>query len=442
MRYYFSSSAKQLKTIRDFATEKMVVHSGPFGCGKTRCLVEAFGWYCMRLQELGTVGLTFILAGRTQQAVKRNMCNVLTDLFGNDFKYTGSHADGKDKDATLFGQNIYLIGFNDNSSREKFQGITEIIGILHDECTLCSQEQFDYAIGRLRGEINTDQDTEDNREYIEINDNSIYKNTVKIPEGTVSMWYCGSCNPDRPNHFIKQYIDSGIIHNVKWYRHDAIWKGSEEYYNKLALQYKNNPAFFARYLKGQWTSADRMIYCMFQPHVHIINTIDFSIDYKAFKRNFISIDYGGDHPTAIILGSINFQGIYIISKELKIRNTAPSDICGEVGKFIKYVNDEGGVINNIFIDPSAKALKDELTKFDIHYDNAMNSHADGIGFIQNQFSLNKLFILSNCTELLGEIYSYHYKDNNSGKDEVYKVDDDLVDAMRYGVYTDSVVGGR
>ena len=32
-------------------------------------------------------------------------------------------------------------------------------------------------------------------------------------------------------------------------------------------------------------------------------------------------------------------------------------------------------------------------------------------------------------------------DNNSGKDEVIKVGDDFCDALRYGVYTDSVIGG-
>lgn len=444
MKIRCSYSAKQLVTIRDFAKDKMVIHSGPFGCGKTRCLVEAFGIYCMRLKQLGTTGLTFVLAGRTQQAVKRNMGNVLANQFGNDFKYTRSNVDGKDRDAILFDQNIYIIGFNDNSSREKFQGITEIMGILHDESTLCTQEHFDYAMGRLRGEINIDTDEDEDGEYIEINNNDLkLKNNIKVPKGTVSMWYCGSCNPDNPTHFIKQYIDTGLINNIKWYRKDAIWKGSKEYYNKLELQYRGNPSFFARYLKGEWTSADRMVYCMFQPKIHIINNNEVNIDYKSFKRNFIAVDYGGDHPTAITLGSINYQNIYIISYELKLRNTAPSDICKKIGELIKYIIDLGAVIHNVYVDPSAKALKDEMTKFDIHYTNALNSHADGIGFVQNQFSLNKLYIMDICNELIGEIYSYHYKENNnSGRDEVVKVGDDLVDSMRYGVYSDSVIGGR
>lgn len=440
MRMRCSYSPKQLVTIRDFAKDKMVVHSGPFGCGKTRCLVEAFGIYCYRLKQIGTTGLTFVLAGKTQQAVKRNMGNVLAKQFGDDFKYTKSNKDGMDRDAILFGQNLYLIGFNDSTSREKFQGISDIMGILHDECTLCTQEQFDYAHGRLRGEINLENDMEEEEgEFIEVEDSSIDLNLVAVPDGTVAMWYVGSCNPDSPNHFIKQYIDEGIVKNVKWFIRDAIWKGAKDYYEKLARQYKGNPAFFARYLKGKWTSADRMVYCMFQPKVHILSSLEYELSYKQFRSNFLAVDYGGDHPTAILLISKNHQGIYIISKELLLRNTAPSDIVQKMAEMIDFLENEGSYCADVYIDPSAKALKDEMVKRGINYTHAMNSHVDGIGFIQTELSTGKLFIMDNCINLIGEIYSYHYKDTNDGKDSVEKKGDDCVDAMRYGVYTDSVL---
>lgn len=442
MRIRCSYSPRQLVTIRDFAKDKMVVHSGPFGVGKTKALVEAFALYCMELQRLGTTGLTFVLAGKTQQTVKRNMCNVLSKQFGKDFRYFKGNKDGLDRDAILFGQNIYIIGFNDASSREKFQGITDIMGILHDECTLCTKEQFDYAHGRLRGEVNVEEEgvEEEEGEFIEVDDNSnLDLNSIKIPEGTVPMWYVGSCNPDVPTHFIKQYIDEGIIINIRWFRKDAIWKGAKEYYERLKRQYKNNPAFYNRYLKGEWTSADRMVYCMFQPKTHILNSNEIEVNYKQFKRTFISVDYGGDHPTAILLISVNYQGVYIISKNWKLRNTAPSDIVQKLAEIVDYIISCGVVCSNIYVDPSAKGLKDEMTKRGLEYTNALNNHLDGIGCIQTKLSTNSLFILDSCSELIEEIYSYRYKDNTTGKDEVVKVGDDFVDSMRYGVYTDSVI---
>ena len=142
-------SQRQLYTIKTFGRQSMgqfVLHSGCCGCGKTYSLVEAFGLYCLELKKQGIEGLTFVLLGKTQQAVKKNMCNVLSKLFGSDFRYDSSKASGTVKDAVLFGQNIYIIGLNDNSSESKFRGISDIMGILHDEAVLCTQEQFDYIM--------------------------------------------------------------------------------------------------------------------------------------------------------------------------------------------------------------------------------------------------------------------------------------------------------
>lgn len=444
MRFRCSYSAKQLVTIRDFAKHKMVVHSGPFGVGKTRCLVEAFGIYCCKLQEIGTTGLTFVLAGKTQQAVKRNMCNVLSNQFGKDFTYFKGNSDGLDRDAILFGQNIYIIGFNDSSSREKFQGITDIMGILHDECTLCTQEQFDYARGRLRGEVNiVGDDLEDDGDYIDVPDGSfsLDLNSIRVPDGTVPMWYVGSCNPDVPTHFIKKYIDSGLLLNIRWYMRDAIWKGAKDYYKDLARQYSNNPAFYDRYLRGLWTSADRMVYCMFNPKFHVLSSSELDLDFSSFRRNIIAVDYGGDHPTAIVLIHLNFQGVYIASRCWKLRNTAPSSIVQVIADIVDSLIKLNSRCDNIFVDPSAKALKDELVKRGLSFNNALNSHKDGIGFVQNLLSTNRLYIMDCCEDLISEIYSYRYKDNMTGKDDVVKIGDDLVDALRYGVYSDSVIGG-
>lgn len=416
-----SYSNKQLRVIRDFGTDKnkrFVLHSGPFGCGKTYSLVVAFGLYCLKLSQAGVRGLNFVLLGKTQQSVKKNMCNVLAKLFGADFRYDGSKKDGVVKDATLFGQVLYIIGLNDTSSETKFRGISDIMGILHDEAVLCSQDQFDYIMGRLRGEHNN-----------------------LVPDQFVQQWYVGSTNPDAPTHFLLDYIKKNILRVEQWSIEDAAWDGCEEYYRRLKLLYKDNPSFYARYLLGKWVAADRMVYSMFNPKKHVVDSNETYIEYKNMRRNFISIDYGSDHPTAVLLISINHQGIYIISKEYKFRNTAPSDIVQHVGLMVQFLIDSGSYCSSIYVDPSAVAIKDELVKHKLDYRNALNEHQAGIGFIQTLMALGRLLILDCCENLIGEIYTYKYKDNNSGKDEVVKLDDDFCDSMRYGCYTDSVLAG-
>ena len=93
----------------------------------------------------------------------------------------------------------------------------------------------------------------------------------------------------------------------------------------------------------------------------------------------------------------------------------------------------------MYIDPSAAALKDELRKVGIDYVNAFNSHKDGIGTVRSFLALSKLIIFDTCTNLINEFYSYQFKSETS--DEVVKIEDDFVDALRYGVHTDSTIGG-
>ena len=415
-------SKRQLYTIKTFGKEpckQFTLHSGPFGCGKTYSIMIAFGVYCLELKRLGIKGLTFVLLGKTQQSVKKNMCNVLSKLYGEDFKYDASLKSGTVKDATLFDQNIYIIGLNDTSSESKFRGISDIMGIVHDEAVLCTKEQFEYIIGRLRGEK--------------------YNN---FPDNYLQHWYVGSTNPDVPNHFILQYVKDGVIDMVHWYMRDACWDGADEYYNRLRLLYKDNKAFYNRYLLGKWTSADRMVYVMFNPKQHVYDSDGVELDYKQMKRHIIAVDYGGDHPTAILCIHLNHQGVYIVDHEYKFQNTAPSKICEHIGRVIDFTLYLGGTVPSVSVDPSAKALKDELTSRGIEYTNALNSHIDGIGCVQNLLSLNKIIISDECKNLINEMYSYRYKDNSNGKDEVIKLGDDFVDSLRYGVYTDSMLGGR
>ena len=159
------------------------------------------------------------------------------------------------------------------------------------------------------------------------------------------------------------------------------------------------------------------------------------------KRTWIAVDYGSNHPTAILVISKSWSGEYIVSRECKLTKTAPSAIVQKIAEYIQFLNNEGVGCDAVYVDPSARGLKDEMIKQGIDFLDAKNSHEDGIGFIRNMFSMDKLFIMDTCPELIAEIYSYVFKDNKSGKDEVVKVGDDLVDSMRYGVYTDSIVRG-
>lgn len=399
---------------------------GPFGCGKTHTVLQAFGLYLLLLNQFTDKRFNFVLVGRTQVAVKRNLCNVLSDLFGEDFSYDGSRKDGKVRDAVLFGHSLYIVGLNDQGAEGRIRGLTDIMGMIHDEVSLCSEEQFDLIQGRLRGA----------------------KLPPEVPTVFRTGWYLGTTNPDVPTHWILKKAERGpegekpVLELVKWTMDDAIMESEkkvEEYYDKLKRTYRTSEALYRRYVLGEWTGNDLQVYPQFNPKIHIVKASEVDIDYKQMRRTFLSVDYGSNHPTAILLISRTYDGEYVVSREIKLTTTAPSDIVNKISLLYQELADQGVTLSPMYVDPSAAALKDELRKVGIDYINAFNSHKDGIATVRSFLALSKLIIFDSCTNLVNEFYSYQFKNENS--DDVVKLEDDFVDALRYGVHTDSMIGG-
>ena len=60
--------------------------------------------------------------------------------------------------------------------------------------------------------------------------------------------------------------------------------------------------------------------------------------------------------------------------------------------------------------------------------------------IASLFKTNKLLILEDNVDVFKkEIYNYVWK---SGKDEPIKQNDDVLDSLRYAIYTDAKLGGN
>lgn len=421
-----------LYTVASFGQYPVQIHCGVFGCGKSYSTAQALGIICKLLKEdCGLTGLTFVVAGRTQKVVMGTIGGELANLFGDDYVISKSIKDGKRKDAILFGQNIIYIGNSTVNSEASWRGISNIVGILCDEITLISEDQYRFMLGRLRG-----------------NFEDIKKAIDKLPAGHILRslqlgFLVGSCNPDNPKHWTKTLIDSGNCQFLNWTMNDACWSGADAYYDKLMKQYPPGSLHYRRYLLGEWTGAEGMVFSSFDKLNNILSLSEYDIDYSAFDRMVLGVDYGSNHPTAIVLvGVDDSTNTYIVVDEWKLKGTAPSEIVFRIKRIIDDVDSQGGEIKHIFIDPSAVAIKDELTKNRISYIHANNRHLDGIGCINSKLYNKQLYIMDNCEGLINEIYGYVYKDNNTGKDEVVKVDDDLCDAMRYAVYTDNSMYGN
>lgn len=420
-----SYGAKQLEIIRDIGKDKFSLHVGCFGCGKTYSIEVALGYLCLKLRNEGLTGLNIVLLGKTQQAVKKNQCNVLSSCFGNDFKYDTSKKDGKTKDAVLFGQYIHIIGLNDKNSEGKFRGISDIFCIIHDEAVLCTEEQFEYINGRLRGEFSSD------------------KMRIFNKLGITPCFYLGSTNPDSPVHWLKKLIDSSFFDRVtSWGMGDARWKGAKEYYTRLMKLYKNNALFYDRYLKGLWVSAEGLVWSSFDYKKNVIDHTEYfkdenKIDYSGFNRVVIGVDWGSKHDTAFVVLGYS-SGVYVALRCLTYSGQAPSNLAKELSLLINNI-ERTHKVDAVYVDGAGKAYNDELIKYNIDYYLADKAH-EKIPMIDSAFATEELYILDNCDALINAIYEYKFKEN-SVDDTINRVNDDPCDGLRYAFVTDKKIRG-
>lgn len=426
-------SLMQLWTIKNFGKReyfampgkpynRRVVNVGPAGVGKTRSILTAFGIYLMNLKEKGYTKLHFALMGRTLGTIKRNMGNVLSELFGENFKYDNSRINGIVVDARLFNYPLFFIGLNDTNAETRIRGLSDITGAILDEHTLISEEQYSLILFRIRGGI-------------------------QLPEPYVNNWLVSSTNPDSPRHWLlKNYIKKDLIKVINWRCSDANWDGFESYIADIKEQTRHDKSRYERFVLGRWTLAEGLVYSAFSPK----NVVEGQVDYSQIKRTWVSADYGSNHKTSIQVHHMTYQGIRIISQVYEYERTAVSDIAHKIVTLIDVETEQlipyrqtfyghEDIVINVYVDPAAQALQDELRKLGISPINAKNSHKDGIAYVNSQFSDCLLYILRNeGTQLLiDEIYNYKYNPSEKAKDgEVIKINDDHCDALRYGVYTD------
>lgn len=393
-------SRRQIDTISTFGQYRYRIHVGPYGCGKSYALSAGFGLH-LKSRKPGRLG--YLIVAKTAALAKSTIGDELSGLFGSDYQVTSSRkVDDKSKDAMLFGHRIYFGGMNDKEAIKRILG-KSYKGILCDEVTSISQEHFDLLQGRLRGDP--------------------------------PHWFEGSCNPQGPQHWLKLMLDNdrtNRYHLTNWTMNDNRCSWAPGYYSDLMEQYRNQPALLARYIYGEWSAADNIVYGdTFNPKYHIISRAELAgAQYKYFK---IGIDFGMENPTVALLCGVMPGGEHIVLDELYMPHAKNLDTI--IQKIIALYQSAPGKVVGVYIDPSAAVLSKGLTSGGLwNIRKANNDVIDGIQSVNTMLSTDKLFICEDCTNTINEFYTYSYskKDNEI----VEKVNDHCMDALRYLIHTD------
>jgi len=145
-----------------------------------------------------------------------------------------------------------------------------------------------------------------------------------------------------------------------------------------------------------------------------------------FKDTIFGLDFGFNHPMALVEVGIRDEGIYLKEKYYE-QGKITKDLIKELPVLIQNKN------SYIYADHAEpdRIREIHLAGWNVHP--AKKDVEDGIDRVKSK----KLFVHEDSVNMIKEFKMYKWKQDKDGRvlDEPIKLYDDLMDAMRYAIYT-------
>lgn len=388
---------KQIEVLRYAMNEDyfMLINHGAKRTGKTILNNDLFLFELRRVRDIANklnIPLPqYILAGADLGAVQRNVLNELTNKYEIEFKFD------KHNRFILFGVQVCCFGHSKINDMGRIRGMTSY-GAYINEGTMANEEVFNEIKARCSGE------------------------GARILVDT---------NPDQPEHWLKtNYIDKADGKVIQSYH----FKLDDNTF--LTERYKENikaatptGMFYDRDIEGLWVSAEGIVYKDFRKEIHYIKSKDLK-DIN-FVKYFAGVDWGYEHPGAIVvLGKDDKGDIYLLEEHSKQHEEIEYWV-----NVAKEIKDRYGNIS-FYCDTARPEYIKRFKKENIKAKNGDKAVLAGIGEVARLIKLEKLKIVKDKVDLFKkEIFMYAW---NKTTGEPIKVWDDVLDALRYAIYTENI----
>ena len=376
-------SPKQIEFVR-CANHRWNFKGGATRSGKTYL---DFKWIIpMRIRErVGMDGLSVIL-GVTKSTIERNVLEPMRNIYGDELVGVIS----SDNTARIFGEKCYCLGAEKISQVSKLRGAS-FKYCYGDEVADWSEDVFTLLKSRL------------DKDY---------------------SCFDGTFNPQHPDHWLKQFLDSDADIFSQTYTIDDNPFLPEAFKENLKREYAGT-VFYDRYILGLWTRAEGLVYPMFSSEKHIFS------EHGTEGTYYVSMDYGTINPTAMGLwrlynGKVFMEREYYHDSRKERRQKTDEEYYQDL---VAFVGDTP--IQRVIIDPSAASFKECIRRHGkFHISDADNPVLDGIRFTGTLIAQGRLKIHESCISTIKEFGAYRW-DEKAGHDAVIKENDHSMDQMRY-----------
>lgn len=387
---------KQLEVMKFAMTNDyfMLINHGAKRTGKTILDNDLFLYELRRVRkianELNIPLPQYILAGADLGAIQRNVLNELTNKYDIEFKFD------KHNRFILFGVQVCCFGHSKINDLGRIRGMTAF-GAYINEGTMANEEVFNEIKARCSGE------------------------GARILIDT---------NPDQPEHWLKvNFIDKadGKVIQAYHYELDDNTFLSERYRENIKASTPSG-MFTDRDIKGLWVSAEGIVYKDFRKDVHYIQSS--KLKGINFVKYFAGVDWGYEHfGSVVVIGQDDKDNLYLLKEYSK--QYEEIDYWVNVGKEIK--SKYGNI--TFFCDSARPEHVARYKKEGLRAKNADKAVLSGIESVAKRFKTKTLFVVEDQVDLFKkEIFMYAW---NKKTGEPIKLWDDVLDALRYAIYTES-----
>ncbi len=384
-------SLKQAHSISR-ATARINIWDGSVRSGKTYASL----WAWIKFVSQAPPG-NLLMTGKTERTLKRNILDPLAELLGpRRFKLVSGSGE-----CFILGRRVYIAGANDERSAGKIQGMT-LVGAYGDELSLWPESFFTMLLSRL---------------------------------SVAGARFYGTSNPDSPAHWLKsRFLDRVGELDLKRFHFTLGDNPSLDAAYVTALKTEYTGLWYKRYIDGLWVAAEGAIYDMFDPDVHVVESMPRLI------RSWTGIDYGTSNPFVTLPLShgvddcLYFHDEYRWNGRLSGRQKTDAEYSRE------YRNHLHGLQMDpqwTHVDPTAASFIQQLYRDGVRGVTAAdNSVLDGIRDISSLLAAGRLkFHGPTTAKAIEEFQSYAWdaKSQLLGEDKPIKTNDHAPDAGRYVV---------
>lgn len=391
---------KQLEVLNFAMTNDyfMLINHGAKRTGKTILDNDLFLYELRRVRKISNklnIPLPqYILAGADLGAVQRNVLNELTNKYDIEFKFD------KHNRFILFGVQVCCFGHSKVNDLGRIRGMTSF-GAYINEGTMANEIVFNEIKARCSGE------------------------GARILIDT---------NPDQPEHWLKvNFIDKadGKIIQEYHYELDDNTFLSDRYRNNVKASTPSG-MFYDRDIKGLWVSAEGIVYKDFRKDTHYITAQQ--LENVKFVKYFAGVDWGYEHyGSIVVIGKDDNDNLYLLKEYAK--QYEEIDYWVNIGKEVKKTY--GNIV--FYCDSARPEHVSRFKREGLRARNADKSRLSGIEVVAKGFKTNSLKVIEDNVELFKkEIFMYSW---NKTTGEPIKLWDDVLDALRYAIYTESKGSG-